>query len=152
MDSIVTSMKADYGGFRAELRKAYHGEFISSSKITGDLLHKLDTHEYFSNWDLRPVCQLSATSGDGFASRHLFDVNLSQTVFKPYNNDSQLNLSLQLELWASHTTDAGVLQQTKCIGYVRRGPCQILNEFAIKKQSIHQGLDSNSKTSCTDMY
>ena len=149
MDSIVTSMRADYGGFRAELRKAYHGEFISSSKITGDLLHEAHdphmsilvtgTYDQCVNY-LRPL-------GDGFASRHLFDVNLSQTVFKPYSNGSQLNPSLQLELWASHFLRMWeYFNKRDVLVTFEEGQYQILNEFAIKEeQSIHQGLDSNSK-------
>ena len=50
----------------------------------------LITHEYFSNWDLRPVCQLSATSRGWIILGHLFDVNLSQTVFKPVTAHSSI--------------------------------------------------------------
>lgn len=149
MDSIVTSMRADHGGFRAELRKAYHGEFISSSKITGDLLHEAHdphmsilvtgTYDQCINY-LRPL-------GDGFASRHLFDVNLSKTVFKPYSAVSQLNPNLQLELWATHFLRMWEFYRKRDVLVVfTESQYELLNEFGIKEeQSIHDGTDNNSK-------
>ena len=149
MDSIVTSMRADYGGFRAELRKAYHGEFISSSKITGDLLHEAHdphmsilvtgTYDQCINY-LRPL-------GDGFASRHLFDVNLSKTVFKPYSSGYQLNPNLQLELWSTHFLRMWEYYRERDILVTfSEEQYAMLNEFGItEERSIHDGLDNNSK-------
>ena len=149
MDSIVTSMRADHGGFRAELRKAYHGEFISSSKITGDLLHEAHnphmsilvtgTYDQCINY-LRPL-------GDGFASRHLFDVNLSKTVFKPYSAVSQLNPNLQLELWATHFLRMWEFYRKRDVLVTfTENQYELLNEFGAKEeQSINDGTDNNSK-------
>lgn len=104
MDSITTSMQVDHGGFRAELRKAYHGEFIGSSKKTDDELLESD----FPHMSImvtgtfdQAVKYLSPV-GDGFASRHLFDVNLKPSEFTPYGTPGSRSPGSTLDLWAKH--------------------------------------------------
>lgn len=104
MDSITTSMQVDHGGFRAELRKAYHGEFIGSSKKTDDeLLEAVFPHMSIlvtGTFD-QSVKYLSPVS-DGFASRHLFDVNLKPSSFTPYGVPGSKSPESTMDLWAKH--------------------------------------------------
>ena len=104
MDSITTSMQVDHGGFRAELRKAYHGEFIGSSKKTDDELLETD----FPHMSIMvtgtydQAVKYLAPVGDGFASRHLYDVNLKPSAFTPYGNPGSRSPESSLNLWAKH--------------------------------------------------
>lgn len=104
MDSITTSMQVDHGGFRAELRKAYHGEFIGSSKKTDDELLETD----FPHMSIMvtgtydQAVKYLAPVGDGFASRHLYDVNLKPSAFTPYGNPGSRSPESTLNLWAKH--------------------------------------------------
>lgn len=104
MDSISTSMQVDHGGFRAELRKAYHGEFIGSSKKTDDELLETD----FPHMSIMvtgtydQAVKYLAPVGDGFASRHLYDVNLKPSAFTPYGNPGSRSPESTLNLWAKH--------------------------------------------------
>jgi hypothetical protein len=104
MDSITTSMQVDHGGFRAELRKAYHGEFIGSSKKTDDELLESD----FPHMSIMvtgtydQAVKYLAPIGDGFASRHLYDVNLKPSTFTPYGKPGSRSPESTLNLWAKH--------------------------------------------------
>lgn len=104
MDSITTSMQVDQGGFRAELRKAYHHEFISSSKKTDDEL--LEVHSphlsilVTGTFDQAVKYLFPVT--DGFASRHLFDVNMAPSEFSKYEVASKASPELTYSIWSSH--------------------------------------------------
>lgn len=104
MDSITTSMQVDHGGFRAELRKAYHGEFIGSSKKTDDELLETD----FPHMSIMvtgtydQAVKYLAPVGDGFASRHLYHVNLKPSAFTPYGNPGSRSPESTLNIWAKH--------------------------------------------------
>ncbi len=103
MDSITTSMKADHGGFRSELRKAYHGEFISSSKKTDDeILEVSSPHmSMIITGTMDQAVKYLHPLADGFASRHLYHVDLSKTEYKPYSVDVTSTPNLSMELWAT---------------------------------------------------
>jgi hypothetical protein len=107
MDSITTSMKADHGGFRAELRKAFHGEFISSSKKTDDeILEVSNPHmSMIITGTLDQGIKYLHPLSDGFASRHLFHVDLSKSEYKPYTADTASKPNLTIDLWASKFLD-----------------------------------------------
>jgi hypothetical protein len=104
MDSITTSMQADNGGFRAELRKAYHHEFISSSKKTDDeLLEVKSPHlSMLITGTFDQAVRYLFPITDGFASRHWFDVNLAPTKFALYGNPRGTSPGSTLSLWSSH--------------------------------------------------
>jgi hypothetical protein len=104
MDSITTSMQVDHGGFRAELRKAYHGEFIGSSKKTDDELLETDCPHMsiMVTGTYDQAVKYLAPVGDGFASRHLYDVNLKPNAFTPYGNPGSRSPESSLNLWAKH--------------------------------------------------
>lgn len=103
MDSITTSMKTDHGGFRAELRKAYHGEFISSSKKTDDeILEVSSPHmSMIITGTLDQAVKYLHPLADGFASRHLYHIDLSKSEYKPYSVDASATPKLAMDLWAS---------------------------------------------------
>ena len=103
MDSITTSMKADHGGFRSELRKAYHGEFISSSKKTDDeMLEVSSPHmSIIVTGTMDQAVKYLHPMSDGFASRHLFHIDLSKSEYKPYTINVSSAPNLVLDAWAA---------------------------------------------------
>ena len=103
MDSITTSMKADHGGFRSELRKAYHGEFISSSKKTDDeILEVSSPHmSMIITGTMDQAVKYLHPMSDGFASRHLFHVDLSKSEYKPYTVNVTATPNLVLDAWSA---------------------------------------------------
>lgn len=149
MDSLTTSMQTDQGGFRAELRKAYHCEYISSSKKTDDEI--LEAHSphlsVMVTGTFDQAVRYLYPLGDGFASRHLFDVNLAPTKFAQYGVDGHLSPSSTLSLWAVHFLKIWEEFSAKPVVILfNKGQLDRLNELAVQwEQAIDEGEIEISK-------
>lgn len=117
MDSITNSMLGDNGGFRAELRKAYHHEFISSSKKTDDeLLEVKSPHlSMLITGTFDQAVKYLHPITDGFASRHWFDVNLAPTKFAAYGNPGSTSPESVLSLWSAHFYKMWIFFQSRSV-------------------------------------
>jgi len=88
MDSLLSAMKSEFGGFKSDLRKAFHNEHISSSKkVKNDLVHitnpRLST---LVSGTLNQARRFFSPMDDGFYSRFLIffrEIKLKWKIYTP---------------------------------------------------------------------
>jgi hypothetical protein len=143
IDSLFTSLKSNYGGFKSDLRKAFHHEPISSSKKANDELVFIPFPRLsvLVTGTLEQSRRLFTPLEDGFFSRFLIFYSDTLPEWRDYRvwvDDSFLNLDhLALDYYNFYANRDVILDLSP--GY------PLLNDFGKDQFSkIHSGREDGA--------